>query len=930
MANQQDNKPDLIRERLRVSEVVGRQIQLTKQGSEFLGLCPFHDDSKPSFTVVDDKQFYHCFACGAHGDIFDFVQNTQGLTFPEAVKALSDMAGLDAAPAPRTREPKPKPRKVIKHRDKEWRMLPPPEGEDLPDLGHQSYTYHSADGRALMLVERDPNKKFTPWIWAETLDGQQRGWIPRHPVQGERPLYNLHTITHRPDDTVLIVEGEKAADAAQSVLRMPVTTSLAGSSGGKHADWSPLAGRKVIIWPDADEPGLKYQEDVATILRGLGCTVWVIDTDSFPQAWDAADAIEDGLDIKALLSDKRLRRKWRAKTERPLPPTPRDDSPPPPGLEDIVDPVHNAEAPPPGDPARDRIEWWAPRILGTVDNHIAAIPYNGSHIELMQSRKLTKSDLMNLARKDRYWASTHPGVERNGILEPDWDTAINDLQDDARKLGDFEAHNIRRRGVWIDADGKLLFNSGGALHDISLYDGSEPTPEPIPLSHHQGHYAYIGGPDLNQFVAPPGEGLTAAEGLQLVDILKEVSWSNVMSSRLLAGWIFAAPICGVLDWRSHIWLTGPHGSGKSTLLQKVIIPLLNNMVRAFEGGSTGAGVRQDLKSDALAVVYDEAEAEKGRNQSNFKTTMEQILDLARVSSSSAGGRVVKGTGTQTGAMSYFLHSMFCFSSIVIDIENAADDSRITRLEIMKNTNMDAEDSFQRFQQLIHQTITVSYRRRFLRRCMDQAPYIRKNAEIFSEILSRILQNRRSADQLSTLVAGYFGLVKGGLVSREQAEKFCTGLPWHEATSQELAKDDDSALWAILNFKVRVDLQHGAKTFAIKELASMAGGEIIDDAVTQKLAKDTLRSWDIRYISPSEARIEGFGQDGLLIDPRGSAAQGGLKGTRYMNAAKEMLQRRGGEAWKPSKVGRGRVAKTVRAVFMPMDIVTGEGEDNDEE
>ena len=63
---------DEIRSRIRVSEIVGKRIKLHKRGNEFLAVCPFHNDTKPSLSIVDDKNFYHCFACGAHGDIIKF------------------------------------------------------------------------------------------------------------------------------------------------------------------------------------------------------------------------------------------------------------------------------------------------------------------------------------------------------------------------------------------------------------------------------------------------------------------------------------------------------------------------------------------------------------------------------------------------------------------------------------------------------------------------------------------------------------------------------------------------------------------------------------------------------------------------------------------------------------------------------------------
>jgi DNA primase len=83
-----------LRARLPVSEVVGRRVKLKRAGREWKGLSPFQQEKTPSFTVNDQKQFYHDFSTGKHGNIFDFVMETEGVSFPEAVERLASMAGL--------------------------------------------------------------------------------------------------------------------------------------------------------------------------------------------------------------------------------------------------------------------------------------------------------------------------------------------------------------------------------------------------------------------------------------------------------------------------------------------------------------------------------------------------------------------------------------------------------------------------------------------------------------------------------------------------------------------------------------------------------------------------------------------------------------------------------------------------------------------
>jgi len=98
-----------VRERASLSEVVSDVIALRRRGRSAVGLCPFHAEKTPSFTVSEDRGFFHCFGCGEHGDVFGFVMKTQSLTFPEAVRRVADRFGVslpeEAGEPARRREP---------------------------------------------------------------------------------------------------------------------------------------------------------------------------------------------------------------------------------------------------------------------------------------------------------------------------------------------------------------------------------------------------------------------------------------------------------------------------------------------------------------------------------------------------------------------------------------------------------------------------------------------------------------------------------------------------------------------------------------------------------------------------------------------------------------------------------------------------------
>ncbi len=85
---------DQIRSRLKVSEIIGKDVRLIRKGNEFSGLCPFHKEKTPSFTLNDAKGFYHCFGCGAHGDAIHYVMQRSGMNFMNAVEHLAGLAGV--------------------------------------------------------------------------------------------------------------------------------------------------------------------------------------------------------------------------------------------------------------------------------------------------------------------------------------------------------------------------------------------------------------------------------------------------------------------------------------------------------------------------------------------------------------------------------------------------------------------------------------------------------------------------------------------------------------------------------------------------------------------------------------------------------------------------------------------------------------------
>jgi Protein of unknown function (DUF3631) len=184
------------------------------------------------------------------------------------------------------------------------------------NLGERSYVWLYPDGSGAPLSEVwrfDPpgGKEFRPLSLWRAPNGRVE-WRWKN-VPEPRPLYGLDKLAAHPEASVVICEGEKAADAAARIFPKSVcVTSPGGSNAAKKADWSPLAGRKVLIWQDADNAGAEYAGDVAKILLALKCKISIIDAVALAnippngnqrepdKGWDAADAVAEWQDLAAL------------------------------------------------------------------------------------------------------------------------------------------------------------------------------------------------------------------------------------------------------------------------------------------------------------------------------------------------------------------------------------------------------------------------------------------------------------------------------------------------------------------------------------------------------------------------------------------------------------------------------------------------------
>lgn len=254
-------------------------------GQNWRTLCPAHDDHDPSLDIKDsDKGDHVLFVCRSRDCSFDSIKDAL------IARNLWDEPGQMTAIVYTPIMPVPK-------------DAPPP-----PNRGAtHRWSYVDSQNRLLGYIERVnlPNgkKDFFPLTYCRSSRSNKRSWTTKSFIE-PRPLWNLYELTTRPDAHVIVVEGEKAGTALKRMLAgldYVVTTWPGGGSAVSRADWVPLVGREVTIWPDADVPGLKSAFEIRSILAKLAgdaggtMNIGIIELpEGLALGWDAADAKAEG------------------------------------------------------------------------------------------------------------------------------------------------------------------------------------------------------------------------------------------------------------------------------------------------------------------------------------------------------------------------------------------------------------------------------------------------------------------------------------------------------------------------------------------------------------------------------------------------------------------------------------------------------------
>jgi putative DNA primase/helicase len=787
-----------------------------KQLSDKHQPCPLcGGDDRYRFDDLDGNGSWYCNQCGGKdhagggGNGMDLLMRHQKWPYPEACKRIEQHLGI-------------RPEPPIKNAEHVWRY-----NDDF-------------------YVCRFPGKRIRP-LW---FDGIEWKWTaPPAP----RPLYNRESIAARPDAPVLVVEGEKTADAAAKLF--PSAIAITWPSGCKainKADWAPLVGRKCVLWPDADSPGIQAMDKLQAKLLDLGAAqVRVVTPPSdVSEGWDLANAEWSTAEAGAYL--KANRSEPIAATKAPLAPLLLAEV----GIEPELK-------------KSDKLPF---RCLGFDRGSYFYLPLNGGQVLEFTASQHTKLNLLNLAPL-AWWNEAY----KKGT-GADWDRAADCLIALCMQQGVYDPDRVRGRGAWYDR-GRVMVHLGNRLIvDNHEHDICNPPPT---------NYFYEQAKPLD---GPTEAPLCDELATKIRNIAIRFRWEMPVNAYFLLGWTVLAPVCGALDWRPHAWITGAAGTGKTCILKDFLRPLMGGIYQAATGGTTEAGLRGTLCSDAIPVIFDEFE----QNEQRDKQIVQNVLALARIASSE-GGKIYKGT-TTGGANAFEIRSMFCVSSINVALIQKADVDRFCVLALRKDTIEKQE--WTAFESEIKTTITMDIGRQLIARTIQHIPTIRSNAKILARALA-LTFGQRYGDQYGTLLAGAWSLsAEGGkLLQIEEAQEWIKSLNWESNQIDSQDADEVKCLDFILNAMIPAD----NKKITIREILLKArlGAMIGDEPADVILAR-----YGMKYHETSLAIANGH-----------SILQSLLRDTPWSGGAyRQALQRIDGA----ERVGPIRFGATVkRCTLIPL-------------
>lgn len=354
--------------------------------------------------------------------------------------------------------------------------------------------------------------------------------------------------------------------------------------------------------------------------------------------------------------------------------------------------------------------------------------------------ELSSTDLLKLATKE-YWEFNFP--KKGGI---DYEAAKSMLIDKGQKTGIFEPSKIRGRGVFIDND-EIIIHRGDKI--LTLDE------RVIDLQDYKTEYFYDPRTKLN---IPEKKTLENSDVEKVENILKDISFEKPTDYKLFMGWLFVAPLAGLLEWRPNLLICAGAGTGKSTLLNYIVEPLFSFLKPFKKENTTEAGLRQIMGPDSGIVLLDEFDTNGGIAD---RSRLQGLINIARVSAS--GGSMARGT-TSGKSLQYNAHFVTFFSGVNPPNLSEADRSRITELNLNQNYK---RENWNEFRNEIEKVFPNLGGKLFWT-AVERAKMVNESGRVLHSAIG-VKFGQRAGQQYGALLSGYWHWKNDKIITENEAK-----------------------------------------------------------------------------------------------------------------------------------------------------------------
>lgn len=527
------------------------------------------------------------------------------------------------------------------------------------------------------------------------------------------------------------------------------------------------------------------------------------------------------------------------------------------------------------------------RVLGVDRGRVFFFTARGKQVIEIPVGKLSQKPLLfSLAPLD-WWAGEF--MAEDGKLDAQRiDMAVDWLLATAYANGVFRAERLRGRGAWWD-DGRAVIHAGDRLFVDQ---------QPVDLMDIDSRYVYEQLHPLDVDIKDP---LSDKESHRVANFLQGLNWESPAHGVYTVGWMVAALVCGALEWRPHLMLTGPSSAGKSWVWER-ISRMLGDGAIAVAGDTSAAGIRQRLQQDALAVMFDEFESYNDK-------TARQINDVIGLSrSSSSGAEVTKG-GANGTASTYSLRSCFLFSAIRVPFEQTADENRVFVCSLRANSEQDQIDFKRKHRATYEEIFSPEWAARFRARVIANLATLKTNIDLVADAVVERVGNQRAADGLAPLLAGYALMFTTEELTEERIAKLVDLIDIEDRESSTETKDEEKIVSALLEYQIEV--QDGRAKLKISV------GEAIERARGLEFSEDLSADACQKALSRHGIRVE---HNGIAVSNTHRYIAVALKGTGWSVGWKRIFERvEGAEKFKFASFGGAKS----RGVLLPYSAIGDE-------